>query len=361
MKHSPNPKKQRSGQPTFGDRNGHPKPFHDSTFGLNRGRCRSRPPGNDLSDPELALGGGWMRVGHVARLSPEEECALAERVKMGDSDAQTQLIIANLPFVFRAVRRYRKSGMSLDELVQEGSLGLTRAARTFDPAIYSASFATYARYWVRYYLARAVVNNGSVVPLSQHVMRLRLRFRRALRELKAKRPANGSDAGPKTFSLSEIARHMGVSKLMLKRAILFAADRSAALGDIPAEDRTQPEELIAGEEQRAVIHGALERLNPFEAWLLCRRYGVELLKPFPWTRRRTEGNSSASLIAGGESPSDSPLEAASSVKARTAMFHLSFKEIAQECGLKPHRVRQIHHSVLGKLRAALERHFPDGR
>jgi RNA polymerase nonessential primary-like sigma factor len=355
----PTRKKKRSDFSTPGDRRGHPERFEKSVFVRPRGRYHKRPSKKNCADPELALGGGWMRAGHVARLTAEEERALAERVKAGDADAQNQLIVANLPFVFRAVRAYRKSGLPLDDLVQEGSLGLTRAARTFDPAIHSASFATYARYWIRYYLARAVINSDSVIPISQHVMRLRLRYRRALRELRAVRPAGEGDAGSKTFSLSEIAGHMGVSMRQLKNAMLAGAHSSASLNDIPVEDHVRPDDVISGEEQRAAIQAAMERLHPFESWLLSRRYGLQMLKPFPWERRRTRGSLPQSPASDGESASASGLESSGSVRPSEAKFHQSFEEIAAECGLSHHRIRCIHRKALRKLRTTLVPHFRD--
>ena len=86
---------------------------------------------------------------------------------MGDTAAQKQLITANLALVLRAVRDYKRSGIPMDDLVQEGNLGLIRAAQSFDPSAHTARFATYARFWIRASLLRALASNGSLIQLPE--------------------------------------------------------------------------------------------------------------------------------------------------------------------------------------------------
>ena len=97
------------------------------------------------------------------RLSAGEERTLAERIKAGDVDAGQQLITANLGLVLHAVSDYKQCGVPLDDLIQEGNLGLIRAARHFDPATHTARFATYATYWIRCFIVRALASNGSLI------------------------------------------------------------------------------------------------------------------------------------------------------------------------------------------------------
>ncbi len=89
-------------------------------------------------------------------LSASEERSLAERIKAGDADATEKLITANLALVLRAVKYYKRCGVPLDDLVQEGNLGLIRAARNFDPSTHTARFATYATYWIRRFIVRSL-------------------------------------------------------------------------------------------------------------------------------------------------------------------------------------------------------------
>ena len=99
---------------------------------------------------------------------------------MGDTTAQKQLIMANLASVRGAVREYRRSGIPLDDLIQEGNLGLIRAAQHFDPSTHDARFATYARFWIQASLVRALASNGSLIQLPERLHLLLLRYRRAI-------------------------------------------------------------------------------------------------------------------------------------------------------------------------------------
>lgn len=91
---------------------------------------------------------------HPPLLSALEETKLAERIKEGDRLAQEQLILANRRLVFRIVREYKTTGISREDLVQEGSVGLIRAAQNFDPATHGIRFSSYAGFWIRAFIQR---------------------------------------------------------------------------------------------------------------------------------------------------------------------------------------------------------------
>ena len=88
-------------------------------------------------------------------LSAGEERELADRIRTGDADAEQKLITANLGLVKKAVNDYARCGVPEDDLIQEGSLGLIRAARHFDPSTHTSRFSTYATYWIRCFMIRA--------------------------------------------------------------------------------------------------------------------------------------------------------------------------------------------------------------
>ena len=91
----------------------------------------------------------------------DEECALAQRIKTGDTAAQHQLILANMKLVLAIVHDYKNCGLSWDDLIQEGNLGLIRASQDFDPEAYGKRFQTYASFWIRRSIHRALAANGS--------------------------------------------------------------------------------------------------------------------------------------------------------------------------------------------------------
>jgi len=143
-------------------------------------------------------------------LSTWEERKLAERIKAGDQRAQERLILANRRLVFRIVRNYKIPGVSLDDLVQEGSVGLIRAAQNFDPSTHAIRFSSYAAFWIRAFIQRALTNDC------------------------AQRDTQG---GP------------------------------------PTQLETPENELVE-QEERGIVHAALWQLNPFEAWVIRERFGL---------------------------------------------------------------------------------------
>ena len=114
------------------------------------------------------LSSGTTSDSHPPLLSALEERKLAERIKAGDQLAQQELVLANRKLVYRIVRNYPTSGISAEDLVQEGSVGLIRAAQNFDPATHAIRFSYYATFWIRAFIQRAVSNNSSVVRLPEY-------------------------------------------------------------------------------------------------------------------------------------------------------------------------------------------------
>ncbi len=151
------------------------------------------------------------------RLSAREERALAKRIKAGDPAAYEHLILANLALVLRAVGDFRRPGIPRDDLIQEGNLGLIRAARTFNPSAHATRFATYASFWIRASLLRAVVANGSLIQVPERSQLLRLRYQRAINKLESNRGVRLGWTSDEALSVDEIAQHLGIPIKRLKR------------------------------------------------------------------------------------------------------------------------------------------------
>jgi RNA polymerase primary sigma factor len=117
-----------------------------------------------------------------ALLSAAEECSLAEAIKAGDSDARGRMIRANLRLVVKIARDYAGRGMSLDDLIGEGNIGLIRAAEDFDPR-FGTRFSTYASYWIKQAIRHALTNTTATIRLPAHMVTLLSKWGEAERAL----------------------------------------------------------------------------------------------------------------------------------------------------------------------------------
>jgi RNA polymerase primary sigma factor len=280
-------------------------------------------------------------------LSSDEECALAERIKAGDTAAEHQLIMANMKLVVVIAGDYKNCGLPLDDLVQEGNLGLIRASQDFDPVLYGKRFQTYASFWIRTSIHRALAANGSLIRPSEYGGMLRLQYRRMIRELAARGEGALGANELAQASLDQIAEQMGLSPRKLKTARLARVNRSHAVkagaGGEPvaieelAVTPQPPESALIDQENNELVHAALVRLSPFEAWVIRERYGFRELPPeqYGWAASRRH-----SARVGTAQPGHT-------------YYHRTHGEIAHECGLSVHHVRLVENTALDKLRKFL--------
>jgi RNA polymerase sigma factor (sigma-70 family) len=264
-------------------------------------------------------------------LSAEEERELAARIKLGDQDARRRLILANLRLVTLLARRYPSRRLSSDDLIQEGTLGLIRASQDFDPSTHGCRFFTYAEIWIKAYMHRTIVANGSMIRIPMHVHQRVERARRAAASAGETEPVLPARPGHRT--LPDPVINQEVEGIPLDELV----------------DRTPPpDEVTAGHEQRLLLEAALRRLSPVEAWVLRERFGLGRLAPERWilTLRRSDAGRSAGPVD-GDAPGNS------GTGSRRSYFHRSYTEIERESGLSRRRVRQVEEAALEKLRGVL--------
>src|SRR5215208_2235939 len=114
--------------------------------------------------PEL-LAAYFKRIGRGGLLTKDEELALAHQAKAGDEDARRRLVEKNLRLVVSVAKRYREMGLPFEDLIQEGNIGLIKAVQRFDPEL-GNRFSTYATWWIRQAIGRAIEDKGRAIRLS---------------------------------------------------------------------------------------------------------------------------------------------------------------------------------------------------
>src|SRR5919202_5487496 len=171
-----------------------------------RRRIRTNPVQSPL---ETYLG----EINATPLLTADEEKALARRIEQGDSEARDHLVRANLRLVVNIARSYTGKGLGLQDLIEEGNLGLLRAVEGFDAGM-GTRFSTYASYWIKQSIKRALVNTAKTIRIPAYMVELLAKWRRATNKL--------TDELGRPPTHEEVAKFMGLPKKKLniiKKAI----------------------------------------------------------------------------------------------------------------------------------------------
>jgi RNA polymerase nonessential primary-like sigma factor len=219
--------------------------------------------------------------------APEPSPAWAERAGLGLSDlrralhrgrrAKERMIQANLRLVVAVAKKYQQRGLELLDLVQEGTLGLERAVERFDPSR-GFRFSTYAYWWIRQGVTRAIASQSRSIRLPVHITEKLNRLKRAQRELSAR-----LGRSPR---LPELAQELGLSEEVVRltlqrqpRPISLDArmgrDQETDLGELLEDSHATPEETLTREQLHDDLEALLEELSSREADVIRQRFGLE--------------------------------------------------------------------------------------
>jgi RNA polymerase primary sigma factor len=221
-------------------------------------------------------------IARTPLLTPADELRLARRIERGDLDAKQRMVEANLRLVVHVAKRYQRddSGMTLPDLVQEGTLGLLRAVEKFDYRR-GYRFSTYAVIWIRQSIGRAIENKGRTIRLPVHMgRRLRAldRAERRLRTELGRDPAPAELAGALEWLPEDVVHTLDLRRatLSLDEPVGHSDGSPLTRGALIAEDADEaPEALAATAALRADVRAALQQLSPRERAVVEVRYGLD--------------------------------------------------------------------------------------
>jgi RNA polymerase nonessential primary-like sigma factor len=227
----------------------------------------------NLDATQLYLG----EIGFSPLLSAEEEVYFSRRALKGDEASRKRMIVSNLRLVVKIARRYNNRGLALLDLVEEGNLGLIRAVEKFDPER-GFRFSTYATWWIRQTIERAIMNQTRTIRLPIHVVKELNVYLRAARELAQKldhEPTAEEIAESLDKPVHDVSKMLKLNERITSVDTPIGGENDKVLLDVIADDRGHgPEEDLQDSDIKLNIVKWLEDLNPKQREVLARRFGL---------------------------------------------------------------------------------------
>ncbi|EGQ7680476.1 RNA polymerase sigma factor RpoS [Vibrio parahaemolyticus] len=244
-----------------------------STEGKAAAREEFDASSKSLDATQLYLG----EIGFSPLLTAEEEVLYARRALRGDEAARKRMIESNLRLVVKISRRYSNRGLALLDLIEEGNLGLIRAVEKFDPER-GFRFSTYATWWIRQTIERALMNQTRTIRLPIHVVKELNIYLRTARELSQKldhEPTAEEIAAQLDIPVEDVSKMLRLNERISSVDTPIGGDGEKALLDIiPDANNSDPEVSTQDDDIKSSLIHWLEELNPKQKEVLARRFGL---------------------------------------------------------------------------------------
>ncbi|MBK1707207.1 RNA polymerase sigma factor RpoS [Halochromatium glycolicum] len=284
-----------------------------SAVGVSQELSKRYPAGDtELDATRLYLN----EIGESRLLSADEEVRYARLAQQGDEAARKRMIVSNLRLVVKIARRYLNRGLPLLDLIEEGNLGLIRAVEKFDPER-GFRFSTYATWWIRQTIERAIMNQTRTVRLPIHVVKeinVYLKATRMLSQQLDHEPTTEEVAELLDKPIAEVKRMLGLNERTASVDTPYGKDADKPLVDmLQDESAHDPSDDIQDDDIHTNLDHWLEKLNDKQREVVERRFGLH------------------------------------------GYEHSTLERVAQELGVTRERVRQIQMDALRRLRDILEK------